>query len=423
MTVFDLDNWREIWTSLAAHPLRTALTAFGVFWGIFMLMIMLGAGDGLQNGVRSSFAGQATNGFFVWGQSTSIPYKGLPANRGIRLTNEHTAAIKQQLGDTVGYVAPRAQLGGYQGGNNVSYGTNSGGFQVQGDVPEFRHVRKVNLLSGRFLNPLDIDERRKVAVIGTRVRDILFDDGENPLGEHIRINGVYFRVVGLFRPNQDGEQGAEESETIHVPLSTFQQAFNYGNSISWFALTAAEGQSALVAETRVLELLKKRLHIHPEDQRALGHWNMEQEASKISNLFLGIQVLVWIVGTGTLAAGVIGVSNIMLVIIKERTNEIGVRRAIGAGPLAIMGQIVLESILLTSVAGYFGLSLGIMLVDGVDWFMTSQNAASQAFANPGVSIESALQALTILILAGALAGLIPAMRATRINTVEALRGL
>jgi putative ABC transport system permease protein len=268
-----------------------------------------------------------------------------------------------------------------------------------------------------------MEEKRKIAVIGTRVRDVLFGEHVDPIGDSIRINGVYFKVVGVFSSPLIGEQATRNVERLYIPFSSFQQAFNYGNVVGWFAITSRDDLPASVAEAKVISLLKRRHRVAPDDERAFGSWNTEEEYQELKNLFLGINTLIWIVGTGTLAAGVIGVSNIMLVIVKERTNEIGIRRAVGAQPMSIIGQIVLEAIILTASAGYLGLVLGMLFVEGVSRFMERGGANTNMFSNPEVAVSSALQALGILVVSGALAGLIPAQRAVRIDTVEALRSL
>lgn len=424
MALFDIDHWREIGAALAGNKVRTALTAFGVFWGIFMLMVMLGAGNGLQNGVMQGFANGATNSCFFWSRSTTKPYKGLPPGRPIRLDVDDWKAIREQVPEA-GIVAPRLQLGGFRGGNNVVRGDKTGAFSVMGDVPEFRDVQNLRIDEGRFVDRLDIEQKRKVAVIGTRVREVLFEPGEDPIGEHIRINGVYFKVVGMHRPRVGGGGGGgqdpnEAAQTIHIPLTAFQQAFNQPGRVAWFAITSADGVPASETEENVIDLLRRRHRVAPDDDRAIGHFNVEEEFTKVQGLFLGIRLLIWIVGTGTLAAGVIGVSNIMLVIVRERTKEIGVRRAIGATPVTIMGQIVLEAVLLTAAAGYFGLILGMLVVDQVARALP-EGGASQMFSRPEVAVTAALQALAILIGSGVLAGLIPAQRAVSVRPVEALR--
>src|SRR5262245_30819525 len=306
--MFDLDHWREIYDVLSTNKLRTFLTAFGVFWGLFMLMVMLGSGNGLENGVKKDFSESATNSFFVWGNVTSKPYRGLRVGRPVVLTNEDTAAIRAQVPDAV-VVAPRQQLGGYRSGNNVTRGTKAGSFNVMGDTPDIRRVQSMRLAGGRFLNELDLRERRKVAVIGSRVVELLFEPQEDPVGEYIRIAGVHFRVIGTIASIHSIEDDERDSATIYLPFTTFQTAFNYGNRVAWWAIVSRDGVPASVPEAEVLALVAKRHDVAPEDDRALGHFNLEQEYGEIQALFGGIRVMVWIVGIGTLAAGAIGVSN------------------------------------------------------------------------------------------------------------------
>jgi putative ABC transport system permease protein len=420
MSLIDSDHWREIYDALRGNKVRTFLTAFGVFWGIFMLMVMLASGNGLWNGVSQGFSEQATNAVYVWSQRTSKPWRGMPTGRSVQFDTGDVDAIRSQVAEAK-LICPRNQLGGFQGGNNVTRGTKTGAFSIMGDVPEFIFVHPLTITSGRFLNRIDLDERRKVAVIGTRVREVLFDKNENPLDQSIRINGVTFRVIGTFKPIRSGGDNNEQTQQIVVPFTAFQSAFHYGNRVGWFALIPKDGAAGSALETKTLTLLKERHRVAPDDARAFGHYNSEVEFDKITGLFTGIRALVWIVGIGTLAAGVIGVSNIMLVIVRERTNEIGVRRAVGATPFAITAQIIFESLVLTTLAGYLGLVAGVGVVE----IIAKAIAASPAemFANPEVPFESALTTLAILIVSGLLAGLIPARRAVKISPVEALRAI
>ena len=420
MSLIDRDHWREIYEALRGNKLRTFLTAFGVFWGIFMLMVMLASGNGLWNGVRQGFDNGATNSLFVWTQRTSKPYRGMPTGRQVQLDTGDIAAIHQQIPEAA-VICPRNQLGGFRGGNNVSRGTKAGAFSVMGDVPEIARVQSVSVTAGRFLNQLDLEERRKVAVIGSRVREVLFAKDENPLDGSIRVNGVYFKVIGVFKPSTSGDDREEQPQTIFVPFTTFKSAFNFGDRVGWFAIISKDRVPASEAETKVLALLKERHRVAPDDDRAFGHFNMEKEYGQIQGLFGGIDALVWIVGIGTLSAGVIGVSNIMLVIVRERTNEIGLRRAVGATPLAITTQIIFESLVLTTSAGYLGLMAGVGVVALIGKLIA--NSPAEMFRDPEVAFGSALATLAILIGAGILAGLIPARRAVKISPVEALRAV
>jgi putative ABC transport system permease protein len=420
MSLIDRDHWREIYEALRGNKMRTFLTAFGVFWGIFMLMVMLASGNGLWNGVRQGFADGATNSLFIWSQRTSKPWRGMPIGRQIQLDAADADALRQQIPEAA-VICPRNQLGGFRGGNNVTRGTKAGAFSVMGDLPEIARVQSVTIEKGRFLNHLDVAERRKVAVIGTRVREVLFAKNENPLEGSIRINGIYFKVIGVFSPNGNGGDREEQPQTIFVPFSTFKSAFNFGDRVGWFAIISKDGVPASVVETKALALLKERHRIAPNDERALGHFNLEKEYGQLQGLFGGIGALVWIVGIGTLSAGVIGVSNIMLVIVRERTNEIGLRRAVGATPFAITAQIIFESLVLTTFAGYLGLVAGVGVVTGIAKLMAANPA--EMFRNPEVPFESAIVTLTILVASGVLAGLVPARRAVKISPVEALRAV
>ncbi len=422
MGMLDLDHWQEIWTALAKNRLRTFLTAFGVFWGIFLLVVLLGSGSGLQNGVNAGFAGTATNSFFCWGMRTSQPYAGLPAGRAIEFTNEDTATIRRLVPEAK-VVAPRLQLGGWRGGATVVRGIHSGAFTVMGDIPEIAAIQSLVVDRGRFLNRIDVADKRKVAVIGTRVEEALFDRGESPLGGGIEINGVRFEVVGTFRSRQMGGDAERESQTIFVPFSTFQQAFNAANEVHWYAVTSANGVPASAVEAKVLELLRARYKVAPTDRRGIGSFNLEEEFGKLQGLFAGIRLLMWIVGVGTLSAGAIGVSNIMLIIVRERTQELGIRRAVGATPWAVQGQIVLEAVFLTLAAGLLGLCAAVGVLELVNALLPAAGAAGepQMFQNPGVRLASAWQALVVLVVSGTLAGLAPARRAVAVNPVVALR--
>ena len=417
--MFDLDHWKEIFSTLKKNKWRTFFTAFGVFWGIFMLIIMIGSGKGLQNGVMSGMGDFATNSMFVWAQTTTKAYKGYKEGRSFNFNNEDTRALKQEL-DELQYLAPRVQ--GYSNGTNqqnVVRGLEAGTFTVYGDAPVWNKIDPANMLQGRFINDIDVKSKRKTAVIGEQVKKVLFKNGEDPLGEYIRIQGVYFQVVGVFKPLNDNINfGGDKSKSIFVPYTTLQQVYNYGDAVHWYALTAKPGTSIKSLEDEVLRILAKRHSIHPEDKEAFGYFNLGEQFKQISGLFSGIDLLIWIVGTGTLLAGVIGISNIMLVIIKERTQEIGVQRAIGATPRKIISQVVTESVVLTTFAGYVGLVIGVGILEAVSYGLASQGAESNSFKNPEISFTIAITALAILIISGVMAGIIPARKAVRIKPID-----
>jgi putative ABC transport system permease protein len=388
----------------------------GVFWGIFMLVIMLGAGNGLRNGVLKEFAGTATNSFYIWAQRTSKAYKGMQPNRSFNYTTVDTERLK--LLPELEVVSPINQLGGHEGTNNVIRGLKTAACEIQACYPNIAKISNIKMKDGRFVNEMDINEKRKICVIGPRVVEMLYKKDEKVIGTYIRVNGVYFTVVGVTVVTQGGNDGREQAQRINIPYSTFQNAFNYGNVVGWFAIKAKDNVSAEEAEKHVMSILKERHKIAPNDLKAIGHVNLAVEYKKLNGLFIGIEVLVWIVGIGTLLAGVIGISNIMLIVVKERTKEIGVKRALGAVPAQIIGQIVLEAIFLTSISGYFGLVIGIGLLEALD---SAIGNSGEMFTNPTVDLSVAIKALSVLILSGAFAGLIPASKAVAIKPVEALR--
>lgn len=417
--MFDRDKWTEIYQGLTKNPFRTLATAFGVFWGIFMLIIMLGAGQGLESGVKADFQYRATNSMYLWTMSTTKAYAGFKVGRYFRMNNADMDYLRQNVNE-IEYLCPRNQLGGYRGGDNVTRGIRTGAFSIYGDYPEYINVEPRPITQGRFINDRDIEEVRKVCVIGDQVVNLLFAADEDPIGEYIKIQGVAFQVVGTYTSMKKGEQAEEDVKSIFVPFSTFQKAFNYGDFISWIAVTAKPEYSVADMEENIRDRLKERHKVHPEDDRAYGSWNMEEQFNQMNLIFGGIRGLSWFVGILTLIAGIIGVSNIMLVIIKERTNEFGVRRALGATPWNVRIQIVSEAIVLTAIAGVLGIIAGVWTLEGIDTLIESQGEAG-AFRNPGVEFGIVITALIVLIVSGALAGVLPANRALRVKTIEALR--
>ena len=415
--MFDRDKWVEIFDTISKNKLRTFLTMFGVFWGIFMLMILMGSGNGLENGVNEEFGGWATNSGFIWRGRTTIPYKGLRPGRYIDFLNEDHDLILKSIED-IEYLAPRNSR--KLPGNNVVHKDRSGAFRIYGDYPEIQYIQFVNIVKGRHLNYFDIERRRKNAVIGEYARKVLFEEDEDPIGAFIIANGVYFQVVGVFKSTRDGSQAERDEQSIYTPFTTFQQAFSYGNTVGWFAFTAKAGKSVAETEIKIRKVLMEKHKIHPEDISALGSNNVQEDWDKINRLFNGIDIFVWVVGIGTLLAGVIGVSNIMLIIVKERTKEIGIRKSIGATPLSIVGLIIQESIFITLIAGYIGLVAGVLLLSGISYGLDEFKIDTGMFTNPEVNLQTAFFALFVLVISGALAGLFPASKAAKINPIEAL---
>ncbi len=420
--MFDRDRWQEIFHTLKKNKLRTFLTAFGVFWGIFMLIIMLGSGKGLENGVTAGMGSFATNSMFMWTERTTMPFKGFPRGRWFMFNNDDIKALRDNIPE-IKYLAPRLQ--GWSSGdgtNNTVRNDKTGAFTILGDYPDWNRIDPNEMVKGRFINDIDIEQIRKVAVIGTRVEEVLFGKDEDPIGEYIRIKGVYFQVVGVFRPlNTNISFGGEKEQSIYIPFTTLQKTYNYGNMVGWFSITSIDNVPVSVVEEKAIKLMKQRHSVHPDDNEAIGHFNLENEFNQMTGLFKGIAGLIWIVGIGTLLAGVIGISNIMLVIVKERTQEIGIQRALGATPMNVITQIITESVILTSAAGYIGLVAGVALVEGINYALLKSGAQSEMFQRPEVDFQVAVVALTILIIAGAIAGLVPARRAVRIKPIDALR--
>lgn len=420
--MFDIDRWKEIISALRKNKLRSFLTAFGVFWGIFMLIIMAGAGKGLEHGITAGVGQIATNSFFMWTQRTSEPYKGLRRGRFWDYENEDVEFIRKYVKEA-DVVAPRLFAGG-GGGNNTLRGDRTASFYIKGDYPEWNNIDPATVLKGRWLNEVDIIQKRKVCVVGEKVIEEMFKTGEEPIGEYLRVNGIYYQIVGVIKPVSGINMNGRTEESIFMPFSTMQVAYNYGNQVHVMGITAKPGYSASFVEDKVIAAMKDRHKIAPTDVQAVGHINLEKQFKQFSSLFMGIQVLTWIVGIGTLLAGVIGVSNIMLVIIKERTQEIGVMRAIGATPRKVIGQIIMESVFITTIAGYIGLVFGILLLEGFNKALEMAAASGNNdifIKNPEISLSVAIACLTVLIISGAIAGYIPARKAVQIKPIDALR--
>jgi len=420
MAIFDYDKWQEIISALKKNKLRTLLTVFGVFWGIFMLMMMIGAGNGLKNAVFDGFHNFATNSGFMWAQNTTIPYQGYKRNRSWNFTTQDMVMLRKNIPE-LKYLAPKIQGRALEGGGRVSYKNKTENFNVSGDFPDIKRINPLRIEEGRFLNEMDLLEKRKVAFIGNRVKEVLFGD-ESPIGKYIYIQGVYWQVAGVFAPeNKKINIGGRTEESVFLPLSTMQQAYNMGNIIHYISLAAYKDVPVQVVIDKAKHIFFKNHHISPDDERAIGGFNLSKQFSKMNGLFTGINVLVWIVGIGTLLAGVISISNIMLIIVKERTKEIGIQRAIGAAPRLIIQQIILESVFLTTVAGYIGLTVGVGVLSLIDNIITNSGGDNDFFKHPEVSFQVAVISLVILAISGVVAGLLPAKRAVSIKPIDALR--
>jgi putative ABC transport system permease protein len=409
--MLDLDTWQEILATIRANKLRSFLTGFSVAWGIFMLIVLLGSGEGLSNGIAYQFRDDAINSIWVFPGQTSVPYKGLAPGRRIQLTNDDREELKSGVGG-IDHITSRFRI---TGNLQVRYKKETTTFDVRCVHPDHLYLEKTIMTEGRFLNELDVSQFRKVAVLGVRVKDALFKN-EAALGKIIEINGVAFQVVGLF--TDDG--GENEQEKIYLPITTAQRAFGGANRVGMIMMTTGDtplDQTESMAQD-VKHRVATRHTFSADDPRALFVNNNNEQFDRFTKLMAAIRLFVWIVGIGTILAGVVGVSNIMMITVRERTREIGVRKALGATPWSVVSLVLQESILVTSVAGYVGLVLGIAVLE-----IAAKNipAGSEYFRNPEVDLKVAIEATLLLIVAGVAAGFIPARRAAMVRPVDALR--
>lgn len=416
LSIFDIDRWQEIWQAITHNKSRSVLTAFGVFWGMFMLVIMVGAGDSLQKGMQQEIEGFATNSCFIGTGTTSEPYKGFRKGRRWDIVNSDLPILEQKIPE-MQYLSP-VLFGGRTSDRNVVRGEKSGSFNSKGVYPNYNEIDRNKMTYGRFINDIDVAEKRKVCVIGKRVYEVLFNNGENPLGKTIQLNGIYFQVVGVSGSSSNINIGGNAQETVILPFSTMQQAFNQGNIVHFLAITANPGIKVSTVEKAVQDELKKLHDISPTDKTAVWSMNLEDMFTMFLYLGLGISILIWIVGLGTLMAGGIGVSNIMLVTVRERTKEIGIKRALGATPGNIMRQIMTESVILTLIAGVVGLLLGVGILQIIE---IATRDTDFFLKNPQISFSVAIGGLMVILMIGTLAGLIPAKRAVDIKAIEAIR--
>ena len=339
-----IDSLQEILYTLRRNKLRTALTAFGVFWGIFMLILLLGAGRGMQNGVMNTFADNALDTIIIWSKTTSVAYRGQGLGRQISFTDEDITAIRQNI------PAARVVTGvNSMGQATITNGAKTGFYSIYGVDEKFFQIRdQLPLPSGRGVNALDDRQTRKVALIGTVVRDRLFGYGVNPVGKMIRANDINLTVIGVFH---DRNNNGQDSERVYVPYDTFTKTFGRGNQVHAIWARPSAGEDGFALEESIITLLKKRHNVAPDDRRAIQSFNFAEPAKMVKGMFIAINAFIWFVGLGTLTAGIVGISNIMIITVKERTREIGIRKALGATPVSIVTTLLLESILVTSVAG------------------------------------------------------------------------
>ena len=408
--LFDRDTWQEVFDSFNKNKLRSILTMVGVWWGILLLIGLLGSARGLENSFNRLFGDLATNSVFIWSGNTSKPFKGFQEGRRVRLTLSDVKKVEENV-EGIEFLVPRNQTQ-----SDVTRNFLSGTFQISGDYPLLDKVQKKKLLRGRFINENDIANNKKVAVLSEDIYQQLFDKDENPIGEYVQINNINFKVVGMY---EVGQVNIGSSSEIHIPFTTFQQVYNQGDQIAWVMITGKPEYDIAQIDNDTKLLLKNLNNVHPDDQRAFGGFNLGAEFSRVTGFLIGMQFLTWFVGIATLIAGVFAIGNILLITVRERTKEIGVRRALGATPFEIKRQIVVEAVFLTLVAGIFGIITGGWILIGLD--AAFGQGESAVIVNASVSIAVVFIAIVILTILGTLIGLIPAFRATSIKPIEALR--
>ncbi len=419
--MFDLDNINEIWQTIARNKTRSLLTAFGVFWGIFILVVLLACGNGFDNGIRSQVEGFATNSTFIIPTNTTEAYKGYQKGRSWELNMSDMEAIRRKV-KGVDMISPISSNYSYNGENNVFFGIKGSNFGMKGVLPNYNEIDRGKILYGRFINETDINEARKVCVLGKKVYEDLIGADKNPLGLMVKANGIYYQVIGVVEAyNANVSVGGSMNETVILPLTTMQIAYHTGDKFDFFVFTTARGYKTKSLQEEVKALLRERHDIAPTDDGAMMMFDFEQLFMVFEYLFLGIKILIWIVGLGTLLSGVVGVSNIMLVTIKERTREIGVRRALGAKPAVIIRQVIAESLLLTILAGIVGLVIGVAIMAVVAKFVGNTPSPDVMFLDPQIGFSAAIAATVIIVLSGLMAGVLPATRAIQIKAIDAIR--
>lgn len=417
MLLFSRDTWQEIFGSIRKNKARTIITVIGVLWGIFIYIVLSGAAKGLDHGFEERFKNIAMNSMFTWAQQTSVPYAGFKTGRPIQLKLGDVRTLTTRVPE-IQYIAPRIVKGAFgDEPGSVVNGQRTGTYNVYGDFPILSKIAAQKIyIGGRFINKGDIDEERKVCVIGERTQKELFAKDENSIGQFIRIDKVFFRIIGVKKFDEGGGFGNDGDITI--PFSTFRKLYNTGDRIGWMAIAAYDDVDVMKVEEDVKHTLKKIHQISPEDDRAIGSFNLGEIFNKINGFAKGLTFLSLVVGIATIIAGVIGIGNILLISVKERTKELGVRRALGATPSEVRGQIILESVFLTMIAGIFGIVLGSFVLKGID---AATQDSDIPYTNPTVPIPYVLGALFIMVVLGTLIGLIPAQRAVSIKPIDALR--
>lgn len=412
MKQFDLDVWEEILVTITRNKTRSLLTAFGIFWGIFMLIALMGGAQGMQQMLSREFEGFATNSGFMGANKTSKAYKGFQQGRYWDLENSDVDRVRRSVNE-VDIITPSLAKWGV----DVIYNEQKISGTLKGLYPEYGKIEEPMIIYGRYLNDMDVKDRRRVCVIGKRIYETLFPGKENPCGRFIKINGIYYQVIGVSVSSGNISINGRSETSVTIPFTTMQQNYNFGQKVQLLCYTARKGYSISEVEKKVAQVVKRAHYIHPDDSQAMIQVNAEAMFSMMNNLFSGIRILGWMVGLGTLLAGAIGVSNIMMVTVKERTVEIGIRRAIGARPNDILQQILSESMVLTILAGMAGIAFAVFLLNVVEVGTSEPNAPTHFL----ISFWEAVGACVLLLFLGLLAGLAPAYRAMSVKPIDAIR--
>ncbi len=412
--MFDIERWQEIFDTIRKNKLRTFLTGISVASGIFILVILLGFGQGMRNGIEQEFQQDASTSIWVWPGVTTKEFKGMNPGRRIQLTNENYDNSVALFNENIEYNSSR----NFVRGVTVNYGKESLVYGIQGVSANFQFIENCKMIDGRFINYPDEKGTAKVAVIGKKIRTDVFNEVDTPIGEYIEISGIPFKIVGVYKEYEDREE-----ERIYIPITTAQKVFNGGNRVNnmSFTLPAVENFDQAVVQAvdfkeNLTEYLKQAQTVAPEDTSAIRVWSAMEEAKRYFGLTNNIKIFFWFVGVCTIIAGVVGVSNIMLIVVKERTREIGIRKALGAKPWSIIGMILHEAIFVTAISGFGGLIFSMALLEVV-----GPHIEIDYVVNPSVNFTVAFTTVIVLIIAGTLAGFFPAWRAARVHTIEALR--
>ena len=407
-----MDFLYEIWQTISKNRSRSIMTAFGVFWGILMLMVLMGMGNALTNGIYARLEGFAINSCFMGAGTTSKPYKGFQQGRIWYIRTSDLEYIKSEVPGVLA-VVPKVNMWSV----TVSYEDKHEDYSVIGTSPDYSKTTRTDLIFGRFINPIDIQQKRKVCVIGHKVYLTLFPDGSNPIGKRIHCGTIDFTIVGVQAEHNGISIGSNPDKTVIAPVSTVQQIINNGDKVHNMMVLADDGVDVSVIEKEIKKLLKERHNIAPDDEKAIWSFSPQVEMKAITYLHIGLEALIWLIGLGTLISGAVGVSNIMLVTVRERTKEIGVRRAIGASPWLIARQIMAESTCITALAGICGIMVGVGILEVVNIVLEQ---ADIFLKDAQIHFGAAFACLIIIVIVGILAGLLPAIRALKIKPIEAL---